>query len=359
MLKTAKFVDHGFDPWMHSHLASKILFIGGLPLNTQRQELIEFFSEISEVIWLRMGVDGRSKFFRGYAYILLSDDCMAEQLVQEKNLWFGAVRIGLSRWKSSCEYINEKNSDLKRKVFVKNLDGYIDESHLMDYFSKFGTVKFAEVRRDHLTKQSRRIGFILFEKEASASSCLAKKNHYLKNRRIHCKPCKSKKEKEQLQEEYLNNRSESWSERLSEDPSHAKSSISNEKFAIFGTQGINMSAVCTAQKPLEVTSKHFSSPQESLSVLDDPQMHQHGNLEAKVSKDDPFVIAPIGFCAYRSDYSISTASNEGLPTPRGYKSRGDLSRLLFSQPYVPSPGDELKPKKKPIQIEYFTLPGNF
>ncbi len=348
-----------FNPWMFPELAAKILFLGGLPLETRRTDLVALLSLFSEVVWLSMALDRVTGGFKGYAFTLLADDEKSRCLLQKKTIDFMGVKVGVLRWKASCDYINDKDSNLKKKVFLKGLEVTVDDAELYQYFSKFGTVEFAEVRRDHLTKQSRRIGFILFEKEASASSCLAKKNHYLKNRRIHCKPCKSKKEKEQLQEEYLNNRSESWSERLSEDPSHAKSSISNEKFAILGTQGINMSAVCTPQKPLEVTSKHFSSPQESLSVLDDPQMHQHGNLEAKVSKDDPFVIAPIGFCAHRSDYSISTASNEGLPTPRGYKSRGDLSRLLFSQPYVPSPVDELKPKKKPIQIEYFTLPGNF
>ena len=350
-----------FNPWMYPELAAKILFIGGLPLNTSRNQLFTYLSVFSEVIWLSIGFDRATGEFKGYAYALLKDVLKAECLLQKKTMEFMGVNIGILRWKASCDYINDKDSNLKRKLFLKGLEESVDDSDLFNYFSKFGTVEFAEVRRDHLTKQSRRIGFILFEKEESVTRCLAKKSHYLKNRRFHCKPCKSKREKDQLLEESQIKSSNSCSDKISQIVSDLTLPISEIENTILGTEVLNKCALFTQPLlPLEVMSKITQSSRESVSVLDDQPFHlQHPSLNEKDRDGESNGLTNLGYCAFRSENSHSTKdSNGSLHTPRIHKPKADLSKMFFSKPFTPLSAVPSIKSNKPINIEYFTLPGN-
>ena len=308
-----------------------------------------------------MGCDKVTGEFKGYAYMLLTNDQIAGSLLQKKTLDFMGVKVGVLRWKASCDYINDKDSNLKRKVFIKGLEESVNDSDLHAYFSKFGTVEFAEVRRDHLTKQSRCIGFILFEKESSSTSCLAKKSHYLKNRRIYCKACKSKRDKEQKHEDFLNKISENSTDCLNKTPSHSPSLLSKDETPTLGTTIMNNTVFATQLHPsLEVISRAISSPQESPIVLDTQLVIRHDALQDKLLGEDSLAFPPLGYCANRSDNSVSTkASIEGNSTPKAHNSKAHLGRLLFSEPFIPSSVPDNGQRNKPIKIEYFTLPGNF
>lgn len=183
-----------FDPWASPALTSRILFIGGLPVETTEKDLSQFLHIYSQIVWLQMGLDRQSNEFRGYAYTILADESAAEKLVLARGVVFKGVTVGVMRWRASCDYINQKDSWLKRKVFVKNLEYETSEPDLIKYFSRFGKVEIAEVRRDHLTKESRRIGYIQFFEETDAEKCLAVKKHYINRRRVEVKKCKSKQE---------------------------------------------------------------------------------------------------------------------------------------------------------------------
>jgi RNA recognition motif-containing protein len=341
---------------MFPELAAKIIFIGGLPLETRKSDLFEYLSLYSEVDWLSMGQDKVTGEFRGFAYLLLADELKASDLLEKKFIDFKGVKVGIQRWKASCDYISDKDSSLKRKVFLKGLGELVNEAELKEYFSKFGTVEYAEIRRDHLTKESRRIGFILFENEASATSCLAKKNHFLKSRRIYCKECKSKREKTQLQENQLNNCSNKSSNRWINLHSNFLSPNQLNKSAVLGPEAL--STIDTKPPSIQEVSTMSNSDQDKLNVLDQSMVRIDDSLGPKPSTDKTDTLPALGFCAHRSDNSVSTASNQGLCAPKAHKSKQDLSRLLFSEPFIPALVDQRTKNNKPIQIEYFTLPGN-
>lgn len=361
MYLTQPQVNEVFNPWIYPELAAQILFLGGLPLETNKSDLVAFLSLFSEVIWLSMGLDKETGVFKGYAYTILVDQLKAESLLQKKTLDFMGVKVGVLRWKASCDYINDKDSNLKKKIFIKGLEPTVDDSDLYVYFSKFGTVEFAEVRRDHLTKQSRRIGFILFENETSASNCLAKKNHYLKNRKIFCKACKSKRDKELLHEEYQKKTSDDSSDALSKAQSCSTATLSSDKSTILGTQVINKSALRTLHQPSLIDlSSAISSPQDSLSVLGGHLIRKIDSLDPKVMAEDCLTFPQLGFCANRSDNSVSTqTSTECMSTPKSQKSKAKLNKLVFSEPFVPTAITDKQLTNKPIQIQYFTLPGSY
>jgi len=100
------------------------------------------------------------------------------------------MTIGVTLWKDPKEYLDDKAKVLKRKVFIKRLTSTSTDEDLHEYFSQFGKVEKAEVRRNHADNSSRRIAYVTFQKEEDASRCLNTKLHLLNGREIVCKKCK-------------------------------------------------------------------------------------------------------------------------------------------------------------------------
>lgn len=76
--------------------------------------------------------------------------------------------------------INENDG---RKLFVGSLSWETDETQFKEYFTKFGPVKQATIKLDHLGR-SKGFGFILFEENDSVDKVLAAESHSLGNRKI-------------------------------------------------------------------------------------------------------------------------------------------------------------------------------
>jgi hypothetical protein len=62
----------------------------------------------------------------------------------------------------------------RRKIFIGGLPPDATEPALGAYFGHFGEVEVVTVMKDHLTGNSRGFGFVTFEAESSAETCLAK-----------------------------------------------------------------------------------------------------------------------------------------------------------------------------------------
>ena len=80
---------------------------------------------------------------------------------------------------------------MRRKVFVKRLNQAATENDLHQYFGQFGRLQKVEIKRNHLDNKSRRIAYVIFEKEEDATVCLLKEIHLMNGREIICKKCKN------------------------------------------------------------------------------------------------------------------------------------------------------------------------
>lgn len=69
------------------------------------------------------------------------------------------------------------------KLFVGSLSWETDEAKFKEYFEKFGPVKQATIKLDHLGR-SKGFGFILFEEAGSVDKVLSEESHSLGNRKI-------------------------------------------------------------------------------------------------------------------------------------------------------------------------------
>ena len=180
-----------FNPWHNPEFIGRILFVGGIHKECNQEELFTYLKTFDNVLWLRIETDPATGQSKGHAFAILASKDGQDKVLNQKKHKMRDLYIGISVWKSSKEYLNEKDMAMKRKIFVKRLSSLCTEVDLINYFSTFGPVEKAEIRRNHADNSSRKIAYVIFEKEAAAILCLNCKMHFLNSREIIVKKCRN------------------------------------------------------------------------------------------------------------------------------------------------------------------------
>lgn len=180
-----------FNPWTNPEFSGRILFVGGIHKECTQDDLYSYLQKFGEIIWLRIEIDYVTGLGRGHAFVILATKEGQEKVLSYRKHRMRDLFIGISVWKSSKDYLNEKDITMKRKIFVKRLSSTCVEADLVSYFSSFGSVEKAEIRRNHADNTSRKIAFVIFETQKSADECLNCKLHFLAGREILVKKCRN------------------------------------------------------------------------------------------------------------------------------------------------------------------------
>lgn len=183
-----------FNPWNVPECSGRILFVGGIHKECEQIELFHYLKQFGEVDWIRIEKDQSTGQGRGHAFAIMATKEGHEKILGFKKHQLRELYIGISLWKSSKEYLNEKDQSMRRKIFVKRLSINCTDSDLYQYFSAFGLVEKAEIRRNHADGKSRQIGFVIFQKESEAELCLSWKLHTMNGREIVVKKCRNPNE---------------------------------------------------------------------------------------------------------------------------------------------------------------------
>jgi RNA recognition motif-containing protein len=78
----------------------------------------------------------------------------------------------------------------KRKLFVRRLGKNIDEEILRNYFQQFGEVESVSVLRSFKTKQSRRVGHVIFTNFQGATNAIEfQGEHVIEGKKIEVEQC--------------------------------------------------------------------------------------------------------------------------------------------------------------------------
>jgi RNA recognition motif-containing protein len=205
-----------FNPWNNPEFSGRILFVGGIHKECDQEELHGYLKAFDNVLWVRIEADALTGQGKGHAFAILETKEGQERVLTQKKHRMRGLYIGISVWKSSKEYLNEKDMTMKRKIFVKRLSYQSTESDLINYFSTFGPIEKAEIRRNHADNTSRKIAFVTFEKESDAVQCMSCKMHLINGREIIVKKCRNptevKKERSMMLDESERHHSYTYSE---------------------------------------------------------------------------------------------------------------------------------------------------
>eukprot|EP00919_Chromeraceae_sp_WS-2016_P005308 GHVR01012517.1.p1 GENE.GHVR01012517.1~~GHVR01012517.1.p1 ORF type:complete len:403 (+),score=145.76 GHVR01012517.1:51-1259(+) len=187
----------------------RVMFVGGVPLNTNTLEIRDFFeiekSDVESIYFRSLPVSTKwtrnkrtGAILKDYsdsskatknAYIVLSrDDPQLKKKILQKNMeLFDGVRIRVDYASNGDSF---SKFDPKRTVFVGQLSRSVDETELYDAFSNVGEIKSVRIVRDKETCGSKGFGFVFFSDRLHVKKSLQTHNGVLiKGRPAFVCPC--------------------------------------------------------------------------------------------------------------------------------------------------------------------------
>ncbi|KAL9244929.1 hypothetical protein vseg_018643 [Gypsophila vaccaria] len=152
--------------------ATTSLYVGDLESNVTDSQMHELFSQIGDVISVRVCKHVSTHRSLGYAYVNFANPLHAEKAIELLNFTpinGKPIRIMYSHRDPSVRKSGAGN------VFVKNLGKAIDNKALHDAFSPFGVILSCKVATDP-SGRSKGHGFIQYETTESAQKAIEKLN---------------------------------------------------------------------------------------------------------------------------------------------------------------------------------------
>ncbi|XP_058769931.1 polyadenylate-binding protein 5-like [Vicia villosa] len=153
------------------------LYVGDLEGSVIEAQLFELFSQVAQVVSIRVCRDQTMRSSLGYAYVNFTnaqEAANAKELLNFTPLNGKPIRIMFSQRDPSVRKSGSGN------VFIKNLDASIDNKALHDTFAAFGSVLSCKVVLDS-SGQSKGHGFVQFDNEEDAKSAIKQLNGMLIN----------------------------------------------------------------------------------------------------------------------------------------------------------------------------------
>ncbi|QLQ81846.1 hypothetical protein HG537_0G01000 [Torulaspora globosa] len=119
------------------------IYVGNIDSNVTKEDLYELFVQVSPVASIRYPKDKVLQVYQGFAFVefYTCEDC--QYVIQLMNNCVQLYERTLKIRRANAQQTGDGSSiDLKiqpvAKIFVKDLDTSIDESHITKLFSKFG-----------------------------------------------------------------------------------------------------------------------------------------------------------------------------------------------------------------------------
>ncbi|KAK7848994.1 polyadenylate-binding protein 3 [Quercus suber] len=153
------------------------LYVGDLDATVDETQLYELFSQVSQVVSIRVCRDQNRRSSLGYAYVNYAN-------AQEAAHAMGILNFTPINGKPIRIMYSHRDPSIRKSgyanVFIKNLDTSIDNKALNETFAAFGNVLSCKVAVDS-NGQSRGYGFVQFENEESAQNAITRLNGMLIN----------------------------------------------------------------------------------------------------------------------------------------------------------------------------------
>lgn len=143
------------------------LFMGGIPLDTTRAELLNLLERFDAVLSLEIAQDQITHGCKGFAKATLQTPAGVDRLLSVPKHYIRGLEIGVKRWMRKGAYLKNKDQVSKRKIFVKH-HPCITADELFNHFSWFGQIESVDSKNDPFTNKPRNFTYIVFSTEEEA-----------------------------------------------------------------------------------------------------------------------------------------------------------------------------------------------
>jgi len=151
------------------------IFIKNLDKKIDHKSLFDTFQQFGNILSCKIELDETNES-KGYGYIQFATQEAADKSIDKVNgKMLNGKKVYVGSFVPRKERIAEAQSKKYTNVFIKNLDEKVDDEHLKNMFTPFGTIKSAIIMRDDQGK-SKGFGFVNFENPEEAEDAVTKLN---------------------------------------------------------------------------------------------------------------------------------------------------------------------------------------
>ncbi|CCG82456.1 Polyadenylate-binding protein [Taphrina deformans PYCC 5710] len=147
---------------------STSLYVGELEPSVTEAMLFELFNSIGPVASIRVCRDAVTRRSLGYAYVNFHNSADGDRALDDLNYTLIKGKACRIMWSQRDPALRKTGSG---NVFIKNLDGAIDNKALHDTFSAFGNILSCKVATDDLGN-SKGFGFVHYETDQAAAEAI-------------------------------------------------------------------------------------------------------------------------------------------------------------------------------------------
>ena len=175
-------VQYGIEP-----LASRTVFLGGIPLVSTKKMLVDYLSKFDIVEKIEMPRYSDSNVLKGYAKAIVASSMGVQRLISSNPHFIGGLEIGILRWQDTNSYLRKKNNESKRKVYLR-IPFNFNEDLLYNYFIKFGNIDNIDLKTQPITNKRRDFCYITFVDSFTAKEVIDRNPHRVRGHQIFCEP---------------------------------------------------------------------------------------------------------------------------------------------------------------------------
>lgn len=146
---------------------SRTVFVGGIPINSTRDDIREYLECFDVVEHLELPKDKFTHKLKGYAKATLKSESGISLLISQPVHFIKGLQVSIKRWAKKSDYLRQKDATSRRKLFVRHHPSY-SEAELLAHFEAFGDIEFLEAKIDPQTNHHRNIAYVTFNTEEEA-----------------------------------------------------------------------------------------------------------------------------------------------------------------------------------------------
>lgn len=124
---------------------------------------------------------------RGFGFVTFKDEAALASVMAQEGHKIDGKEIDVKR-----SHQKESQSISAKKLFVGGMPNTVTQEDMHGYFSMYGPVEETQVMYDHMTGRSRGFGFVMFQNEDNAQTCLYGGPHRLRGELVDVKPATPK-----------------------------------------------------------------------------------------------------------------------------------------------------------------------